>query len=151
MVGKDNLTSDLDPEKAKKIIKELHDKYHPEAIFVTQTGATLYGWAIREIYKEAWQNERVPKIFTIDIHPMKNRDKQTHSDEPTSLRVDKTGDEFKRIESLVESKLKSYGITGDVAIVDETRGFKASKRGELWLKSRFPGLEYPVFEPKHGV
>ncbi len=51
-------------------LKQMHDKYHPQAIFVTQTSATLYGWTIKELWKKAWPNEKVPKVFTIDVRPI---------------------------------------------------------------------------------
>ena len=64
-------------EEFKENIKGLHNSYHPEAIFMTQTSATLYGWAIKEAWKEAWPDEKIPKIFTINVRPI-----ATHQGEP---------------------------------------------------------------------
>ncbi|MEK7653593.1 MAG: hypothetical protein AAB358_03890 [Patescibacteria group bacterium] len=60
-------------KRLKKLIEELHDRYHPEAIFMTQTSATLLGWSIKEAWKNAWPNEKVPIILTINVNEIKDK------------------------------------------------------------------------------
>ena len=66
--------SKMNKDKTIKFIREqlreMHDEFHPEAIFMTQTSSTLYGWTIKEMWKKAWPDEKVPKIFTVDIRPI---------------------------------------------------------------------------------
>ncbi len=83
---------DQSEREIAKRIKLLHDKYRPEAIFMTQTSAVSYGWMIKEIWKIAWPKENIPKILTIDTHPILN-----HSGEPIeseNILARKTYDKF---------------------------------------------------------
>ncbi len=148
MVTETNLSADIDTKVAKRRIKELHDKYHPEAIFMTQTGSTLYGWAIKEIYKEAWPEEKIPKILTIDIHPLKLRPRGSHKDKPTELSVNLESNEFLSVEKEVGKKLKRHNIKGDIAVIDEGRGFYVDSikgKPHKSVTHRFKTL--PVYEP----
>ncbi len=58
-------------QSSERMIKEkiefIHEKYKPEAYFVTQTSGVLLGWIVKEIYKTAWPSEAMPKFFTIDV------------------------------------------------------------------------------------
>jgi len=49
--------SKMNKDKTIKFIREqlreMHDEFHPEAIFMTQTSSTLYGWTIKEMWKKA--------------------------------------------------------------------------------------------------
>jgi len=67
-------------DQREREIKELHDKYHPEVIFMTQTSATLPGWAIKELWKNVWPEEKPPKILTINTREIQD----THGKEEIS-------------------------------------------------------------------
>jgi len=56
-------------ELERRII-ELHDKYHPEVIFVTQTSGILKGYSLKEAWKKTWPNEKPPKFLTLNIRPV---------------------------------------------------------------------------------
>jgi hypothetical protein len=103
-------------------IKELHDKYKPEAIFMTQTSATLAGWAIKEAWKKAWPEEKVPKIFTINTRGVCEDSNQFSKDNPNyeqimelekKLRKGVEQERSERIESLKKEINKPvYGEFG---------------------------------------
>ena len=146
-----NLSAELQrPDMTIWSIEQLHELYKPEVIFLTQTGSTLYGWAIKEIYKEAWPEENVPKILTINVNPMKYRngssgESDANPDEPGRLKIDENGQEFLAIQQDVMDKLKNFKITGNIAVIDEARGFtiKLTRRDILGNG----GVGHPVFEP----
>lgn len=58
----------LNNDYIKHVVKELHDKYKPEAIFLTISSGLLFGWAIKEMWETTWPGEDIPKFLTIDVH-----------------------------------------------------------------------------------
>lgn len=137
----------------KEVIKDLHDKYKPRAIFMTQTSSTLYGWAIKEAWKEAYPNEKTPTILTINTAPIQAsyvhlEDKQFKKEEEklAKQRVDEALPEFKDIKDEVEKKLKRHNINGNIAIIDEYRGTYET----VGYDSRDHTKKQQIYEPKEG-
>lgn len=50
----------------KKTIKSWHDIAKPDYIFHTETGATPYGFALKEAWKNAYPEEKTPTFYRID-------------------------------------------------------------------------------------
>jgi len=137
--GRENLTAELQrPEMTVWSIMELHRQYKPEVIFMIQTGSTLYGWAIKEIYNEAWPEEKSPIILTIDVSPAKYKN-------GIVVPPDNNNKEFLEIQKIVEEKLKKYNINGNIAVIDETRGYTENLDRFDFLSPS--GQGHPVFEP----
>lgn len=130
--GPDNL------ENIKKRIQELHDSYHPQAIFMTQTSAPLFGWMIKEMYKTAWTDEKVPTIFTLNVRDASQNQDLPHARDMSTINTDSYG--FNRLKKVVKSKLTGHDIKGNVAIIDERSSFYSDKSYE---DKKFT----PVFEP----
>jgi len=205
------MKKEYNKEVLKERIRELHDKYHPEAIFMTQTSSTLYGWAIKEAWKEAWPEEKVPRILTINTKPIeKHEGEKIRRDSPiynqalkraknlrnlefarldmtyemmindkmvseeeaerlkeeskqkydTDLRYGLTSrllnpnwKEFNDLKKDIQSKLLSYNIKGNIALIDENWGFAgnietAKNLGKGTLKEHDDKLkDINVFEP----
>lgn len=121
-------------ENIKKQVKYLHDNYHPQIFFLTQTSAPVFGYMIREIYRTAWPDEAIPKMLTINVKAMR---KSKHS--PTweeGLNGTKRRDFFEgkfdhskyftQIVKDVEEKVRTYAAKpaidlneGGITILDE--------------------------------
>lgn len=50
----------------KEVIKQWHDKVHPDYVFLTETRGTLYGWVFKEAWKKAYPDEKSPIFYRID-------------------------------------------------------------------------------------
>jgi hypothetical protein len=213
------------PDKnLKKLTKELHERYKPEIIFMTQTSATLLGWSIKEVWKKVWPSEKAPIILTINTREIQDKygekrlskgdpsydtleevEKRKHENRIEELEylrgvlkegvyddsgqkkkenaeagikfiedqekayADKNfsiayGDmispsgfslqlsnedwpEFINLKELIKNKLQPYGITGNIAIVDENAGFQEAAKGFMaWDRTQRKN----VYEPKRG-
>ena len=103
-------------DAVKKTIKEMHDKFHPQIYFLTQSSATGAGYTIKEIYKEAWPDEPMPKIAFIDAKDTKlemryNENFKTNEDLSLKELVRKT-----------KAQLSKYKVNGNIAVIDEFEG-----------------------------
>lgn len=114
-------------EFMRERLVEMHDKYHPQAIFVTQTSATLYGWTIKELWKKVWPNEKVPKIFTINIKPII----ENHLGEKLTGKEDGFKEYISHLESFAETVRK-----GELSSLYDEVEFRNLTGPECW--KRFP-------------
>jgi len=137
----------VDP-RLKEGIKELHDQYHPKAIFVTQTSATLLGWAIKELWKEAWPGENPPKVFTINVGPI------THLQ---NRYLEKGSESYKKkkakIKSDIEEAERDIGNTHDYEKKNSLREYRDrllesfSKEEQLYLSAYdIPEKSWPEYK-----
>ena len=101
-------------------IRDLHDNFKPDAVFMTQTSATLFGWTIKEAWKKAWPDERPPKILTIDPHFLVS---------PNEKDFEKYRGRFEQVVERTRKKL-GPGLRR-IAVIDENiTFFSHSLRGE---------------------
>jgi hypothetical protein len=96
----------------KKVIQELHDNYHPVIYFLTTTSAVGAGYTIREIYRTAYPDERMPKMLFID--PSKAGELEKRGDNSLTINLSKE----------TENKLLKYKedkniVNGNIALIDE--------------------------------
>jgi hypothetical protein len=121
--------------KIISVLKKIHN-HHPEAIFLTQTSATGYGFVIKEAWKKAYSNEKVPKILTIDVKELKDlsrryneiydfppdgNDLEGWEKQRKKLKGAKDLYEQKRdkLAERVKQKLVEYNINSIIPIIDE--------------------------------
>jgi len=138
----------------KERIKELHDKYHPEAIFMTQTSSILYGYELKELWKKAWPNEEQPKFLTINTMPLNRHEGEQIGEESKKYQglyyrlefglANPNWPEYKSLEKNVKVKLAMYNVQGNIAIIDECQGFLGQVSNSRLEQA---GGGRPVFEP----
>jgi len=109
-------------EGLRKNLLGLHDKYHPEAVFVTQTSGTNYGWMIRKLWKTAWPEEKALKVFTINVKPIR------YTKNYPELFQNPISPQVKQIEEEVKSKITRHGIRGNIAVLDDNRPYLTNKK-----------------------
>jgi hypothetical protein len=49
----------------ERLVKGWHDNIQPDYVFLTETKAVPYGWVIKECWKNAYPNEKLPKFYRI--------------------------------------------------------------------------------------
>ena len=90
-------------------IKEMHDKYHPEVIFLTHTSAFPLGALIKEAWKKAWPNENPPKILGINPKNLTRLEEK-----------DRVSKEYRKEIDSVKIRLKRLNKKGNVVVIDES-------------------------------
>ncbi|MEK6926905.1 MAG: hypothetical protein AABX11_00585 [Nanoarchaeota archaeon] len=95
------------PYFTAKQIKELHDKYHPEIIFLPDTSAHGYGFIIKEAWKKAWPSETLPKMLRINVKPVKKAE------------MGVAEGAYRKIVDETKLKLIKFGKNGNIAVVDD--------------------------------
>lgn len=89
--------------RISEVVSQMHES-RPDAIFVTQISATGYGLSIKEAWRNAFPNEKAPRILTIWAKPDWN---------PYDTRYDEAL-------SKTKDKLKKYKVRpGHIFVVDE--------------------------------
>ena len=51
----------------KRTVPEWHDKVNPDVVLLTETSAVQFGWLLRNAWKEAYPNQKIPKFYRSDI------------------------------------------------------------------------------------
>ena len=87
-------------------IQIMHDKYHPDIIFLPDTSAHLKGYVIREAWKTAWPNETPPKMLRINVKAIKRG----------SVQLAESA--YKDLVRQTKAKLTKFGKTGNIMVVD---------------------------------
>lgn len=126
-----------DLKDSARRIREMHDKYHPEIIIVTQTKATPLGWSIKEAYKTAYPNEEIPRILTIDVKNIVHQG----GPNPHGKFEFTPKEEFERGVKSMQKKLKRIGKKGNIVVIDEQE--KDPKTISPWKTGKY------TFEPKN--
>ncbi|MFZ5955534.1 MAG: hypothetical protein ACOYT4_03840 [Nanoarchaeota archaeon] len=113
-------------------IKELHDNWHPEVLFFTQTSSIISAIIYKSAWKKAWPEEKQPLFLTIDVHSLRNQIQSLYGssnfsekkpNEKNSLESkleNLDSSELSNIFRDLEKKFEKYKIGGNVAILDET-------------------------------
>ncbi|MFA4960362.1 MAG: hypothetical protein WC548_01740 [Candidatus Pacearchaeota archaeon] len=64
-------------EVLKDITGEIHDS-HPDYIFLTETSATPWGYFLKEAYKKAYPEEKLPAFYRVNPSAVVGTKKETH-------------------------------------------------------------------------
>ena len=121
-INKERVLEYLKSKDVAEKILEIHN-YHPEIIFVTQSSATLFGWLIKEAWRNAWPDEQTPPIVTIDVRPIKRwKDGYLDAEKILSERgySIKTPQEYQeQLINKTEEILRVHRLEKSLAIVEE--------------------------------
>lgn len=113
----------------KNAIKYIHEK-QPQAVFLTQTSATPFGWAIKEAYRIGYPNEQCPKMLSVDVRKERKAYSALDAEkllcwnddaskEAVKQRLAGNPDFEEKVNKAVE-KLKLHSIKGGVIVFDES-------------------------------
>ncbi|MEI7719387.1 MAG: hypothetical protein WCI72_05950 [archaeon] len=105
-------------DNLKRGIMDLH-KPLPKALIFTQTSAANRSFLIKEAFKNAFPNEKIPVFLTIDPKPIRywlSYKSEKQAGTPPAELMDKLVKKMK-------NKLNAYGISeGEIIVVDEFLG-----------------------------
>lgn len=117
-------------------IKEIHDKYHPEVVVVTQISAVGAGYDIKSAWKEAWPKEKVPYVITINV-------KKIRYEEDLKKKIEELNKELEKI----KTKLKKIGRKGNIIVIDE--GVMHTTVPREWMTGKYtfePKFYHPIYD-----
>jgi hypothetical protein len=105
-------------DRLKESIKDLHQPT-PRALIFTQTSAANRSFLIKEAFKNAFPDEKIPVFLTVNVKPIRYNKKPHYNRQLRDF--DKQNPELvENISQEIRRKLKDYGIKeGEVIVVDE--------------------------------
>lgn len=125
----------------KDQIQYIHDNFHPQAYFFTQTSATGAGYLFKEVYSQAWPNEPKPKMLTIGVREAKRQFNCTPAEFNKGI-YDKDP-RFRELVEEVKKKISRYTkvphkIDGNIALIDEYFGHLTEGQDPLSINKNHP-------------
>ena len=120
-----------DKKRFEVYLKSLHDQYRPQAIFMTQTSSVAFGYAIKELWRKAWPDEKQPAFLTIDVRPVMN-DKEQNQEISEGTEAHKRWQEIDRANRSRELSFYENILTG---VTRDSQAFREYKKIVDDLKS----------------
>jgi len=124
----------------KSIVKQWHSK-KPDYIFLTETAGTVYGYPLKEAWKKAYPNEKIPTFYRIDPTQIDGNEiqeevnkyfqKRIKKDNPKIIVFDEGRDELKMKDFKKYSGMRVNSVERASGLIQDFLE-KENKEGEIY-------------------